>query len=75
MTDRIRRARPDLLAGPEAAADEAEMRLGEGDVAGAGAAASAALETAPPAPFRARALWVRAQVEHTLGHAAEAEAT
>ena len=51
------------------------MRLGEGDVAGARAAASAVLGSAPTEPIHARALWVRAQSEHALGRAAEAEAT
>jgi len=75
LIERIRRAHPDLLAGAEAAADEAEMRLGEGDVAGARAAASATLDAGPAGPIRARALWVRGQAEHALGRAAEAEAT
>src|SRR5438876_123183 len=33
LTERIRRARPDLFAGGEPAADEAEMRFAEGDAA------------------------------------------
>src|SRR5437867_2208566 len=74
LTERIRRAHPDVFGGAEADADEAEMRLGEGDVAGARAAASAVLGSAPTEPIRARALWVRAQSEHALGRAAEAEA-
>src|SRR5881398_1452028 len=75
LTERIREAHPDVFGGAEAEAGEAEMRLGEGDLAGARAVAAAVLDSAPTAPIRARALWVRAQAEHALGRAAEAEAT
>src|SRR5205823_6422103 len=66
LTERIREAHPDVFGGAEAEAGEAEMRLGEGDLAGARAVAAAVLDSAPTAPIRARALWVRAQAEHAL---------
>ena len=74
LTERIRRARPDLFEGGEPAADEAEMRFAEGDAAAARAAVAAALEAAPSESVRARALWIRAQLEHAAGHHGDAEA-
>jgi soluble lytic murein transglycosylase len=72
LTDRIIRARPDLTADP---VEEGEMRLKEGDAAGAVAAAEAALATDPEPPRRARALWTRAQAERAQGDHAASEAT
>ncbi|HZP43010.1 MAG TPA: transglycosylase SLT domain-containing protein [Candidatus Binatia bacterium] len=69
---RVARARPDVVVDP---VDEAEMRLREGDPAGARDEAATALGTELESSLRARALWVRAQAEHALRDHAAAEAT
>src|SRR5207247_4608878 len=69
--ERLRAAHPEL---PFDHADEAEMRLKEGDARGAREQAERALAGAEPLE-RARILWVRAQAERALGLGTAAEAT
>ena len=71
LAERIRATHPEILLDH---ADEAEMRLREGDVAGAREQAEMALAGAEPLE-RARILWLRAQAEHALGLGPAAEAT
>ncbi|HZP40476.1 MAG TPA: lytic transglycosylase domain-containing protein [Candidatus Binatia bacterium] len=73
LVDRILAAEPDAALWTPL--EEAEMRLREGDAAGAHDAARTVLEASPTSPDRARALWVQAQAERALGLQAEAEAT
>ncbi len=68
LADRIREAHPELI--PWGAVEEAEMRLKEDDAAGVARALDAGVEPS----LRPRALWVRAQAEHALGHRDAAEA-
>jgi soluble lytic murein transglycosylase len=75
LTDRIVAQRPDLLASPDAIAEEADLRVAEGDFAGARDAAADALGAGPSSAVRARALWARARAEKGLGRTSEAEAT
>src|SRR5206468_2600959 len=63
------------LDGARAWLGTARAGLPAGSDRWAWAVAAAVLDSAPTAPIRARALWVRAQAEHALGRAAEAEAT
>jgi soluble lytic murein transglycosylase len=69
LVDRIRAASPDRI--PWTAIDEAEMRLAEGDSAGARDAAAGALDGADAT----RARWVVARAERAMGLNAEAEAS
>jgi soluble lytic murein transglycosylase len=71
LAERIRAAHPELAVDH---ADEAEMRLKEGDAAGARDEAETALAGAEPLE-RARILWLRAQAERALGLGTTAEAT
>src|SRR5438128_12491808 len=71
LAERIRAAHPEF---PLDHADEAEMRLKEGDAAGARDQAEMALAGAEPLE-RARILWLRAQAERALGLGTAAEAT
>src|SRR5438094_505358 len=71
LAERLRAAHPEL---PFDHADEAEMRLKEGDARGAREQAEMALAGAEPLE-RARILWVRAQAERALGLGTAAEAT
>jgi soluble lytic murein transglycosylase len=73
LADRIREAHPDLAADPEGHVDEAELRLREGDATGAMSEARTALGSGLSAPLMARARWVVAQGEHTLGNREAAE--
>src|SRR5439155_1953691 len=63
LAERIRAAHPEF---PLDHADEAEMRLKEGDAARAREQAELALAGAEPLE-RARILWLRAQAERALG--------
>src|SRR5206468_2854482 len=71
LAGRLRAAHPEL---PLDHADEAEMRLKEGDTRGAREQAEMALAGAEPLE-RARILWLRAQAERALGLGTAAEAT
>ena len=71
LTERIHRARPDLVVDH---VDEAELRLRAGDARGARDESEAALGAELSPALEARALWVRAQAEHALGLSA-AEST
>jgi len=73
LVERIAAIHPELI--PWDSADEAEMRLHEGDAAGARAAATTALAGQPSPALAGRALWVRAQAERALGERDAAEAT
>jgi soluble lytic murein transglycosylase len=63
LTERLRRARPDLVVDH---VDEAELRLRAGDARGARDETEVALGSELAPAFEARALWVRAQAEHAL---------
>src|SRR5947199_368264 len=67
LTERIREAHPDVFGGAEAEAGEAEMRLGEGDLAGPRAVAGAVLDSAPTAPLAAEARWRAGWVRYLAG--------
>jgi len=73
LQTRIRRTRPDLPSPSPAA--EAEQALREGDLPRARRMAEEALATSPSGSDRARALWVRAQVERAAGDRDGADAT
>ena len=76
LMDRVRGTHRELVADPATdRVEEAEMRLREGDAAGARAFADAALSLDPPLPLRGRALWTRAQAERAAGDRPLAEAT
>jgi soluble lytic murein transglycosylase len=66
-------AHPDVA--PPDPVDEAELRLREGDAAGARESAEAALRTRLEPELRARALWTRARAERAAGERDAAEAT
>src|SRR5438046_3187994 len=71
LAERLRATHPEL---PFDHADEAEMRLKEGDARGAREQAEMALAGAEPLE-RARILWVGAQAGRALGRGQAAEAT
>ena len=73
LAERIGASHPELI--PWDTVDEAEMRLREGDLAGARAAATTALAGRSSPALAGRALWVRAQAERALGDRETAEAT
>ena len=73
LIDRVRAAHPELVVDPETHVDEAELRLREGDTPGAMSEAQVALGGELPPPLAARARWVVAQGQHSLGQKEAAE--
>src|SRR5262249_3703071 len=73
LFDTVRAEHPELP--PPDPVEEAELRLREGDAAGARASAQAALGTRLEPERRARALWARGRAERAAGARAAADAT
>jgi len=75
LSDRIRRARPELWSSATSRLADAELLLDEDDAASAAVEAQSVLDEHPRTENRAQALWIRARAEHTLGERSQAEAT
>ncbi len=73
IADRVRERQPALLADTAGRLTEGELRLGEGDAAGAMEEAQAVLAMNPDPDQHEQALWIEARAEHGLGHRERAQ--